>query len=399
MTDGALTGIEAARTSERTARPATERHREPTHGTATDIVVGIDGSPGAAVALAWAVTEAGRRGLRVRAVLGSCAGEQPTAVRRSADAVAGPHDEATLAFAASHVLHETIGAAPIPAGLEVLEEVVDAPGAEALLTAGRDAAMIVVGARGRGLLHRLRLGSVSTSVAVHSPVPVVVTRPPRSGDAEDPGTDGLAGAGSAAGDRLSAASAPGPGSPHRRPVVVGVDGSPNSLAALLWAAVAAALRGAPLHVVHGWLAAVSLPFAETSGEIVRAIEGQAQAVLDESVEQVLGPFTGDGPGEAGKPGESGEPGKPGEPGRPAGPAGSGAAVLRFDAPAPGSGKIEVCRQLVPASATRALLEASRDADLLVVGARGKGGFAELLLGSVSHQTMLHSAAPVAIIRA
>ncbi|MCK9932942.1 universal stress protein [Frankia sp. Mgl5] len=381
MTDGALTSTQADRTPERTGAPATEPHSGPTVGTAADIVVGIDGSPGSAAALTWAVTEAGRRGLRVRAVLGSCADEQPTAVRRSADAIAGPHDEATLAFAASHLLHETIGAAPIPAGLEVLEEVVDAPGAEALLTAGRDAAMIVVGARGRGLLHRLRLGSVSTSVAVHSPVPVVVARLPRSGDAGEPDADGLAGAGPVADGRLSPTSAPGQGTPHRRPVVVGVDGSPNSLAALRWAAVTAALRGAPLHVIHSWLAAVPLPLAETSGEIVQALEGQARAVLDESIEQVLGPIPG------------GEPGKPAEPG------GTEPAVLRLAAPAPGSGEIDVCRQLIPASATRALLEASHDADLLVVGARGKGGFAELLLGSVSHQTMLHSAAPVAIIRA
>ncbi|MEX5637052.1 universal stress protein [Parafrankia sp. FMc2] len=318
-----------------------------------DIVVGIDGSPGSESALRWAVTEASRRGARVRAVLGSCPHEQPSAVRRWADATAGPHDEGTLAQAAGQVLHEALTDVELPPGLAVVEEVVDAPGSEALLTAGRDAEMIVVGTRGRGLLHRLRIGSVSASVAVHSPVPVVVARAPRTGDEDDAAEP--AGSGGPSGPQPHTSDAP------PRPVVVGVDGSPNSLAALRWAADEAVLRGAPLHVVHAWLAAVPLPFAETSGDIVAALEDQARAMLDDSIAQVIGAAAG--------PGQDG-------------PA----------APTP-----SVRRVLVAASATRALLEESRDADLLVVGARGRGGFAELLLGSVSHQTMLHATAPVAII--
>jgi nucleotide-binding universal stress UspA family protein len=44
------------------------------------------------------------------------------------------------------------------------------------------------------------------------------------------------------------------------------------------------------------------------------------------------------------------------------------------------------------------LEASKYADMLVVGSRGMGGFRELLLGSVSQQCVHHAACPVVIVR-
>jgi len=64
----------------------------------------------------------------------------------------------------------------------------------------------------------------------------------------------------------------------------------------------------------------------------------------------------------------------------------------------GSEGIEIESRLVQGSAGATLVEASRDADLLVVGSRGHGGFAGLLLGSVSQQCAQHAQCPVVIVR-
>jgi len=52
--------------------------------------------------------------------------------------------------------------------------------------------------------------------------------------------------------------------------------------------------------------------------------------------------------------------------------------------------------IAPGGAARVLCDESQNADLLVVGARGLGGFRGLLLGSVTHQVVAHSACPVLI---
>jgi nucleotide-binding universal stress UspA family protein len=60
--------------------------------------------------------------------------------------------------------------------------------------------------------------------------------------------------------------------------------------------------------------------------------------------------------------------------------------------------VTIERRVDQGAAAAALVEESRGADLLVVGSRGHGGFAQLLLGSVSQQSAQHAFCPVVIVR-
>lgn len=147
-------------------------------------------------------------------------------------------------------------------------------------------------------------------------------------------------------------------------IVVGVDGSDGSQRALLWAAEEATLRGALLEVIHtyehhlawrgygvdeGMSAAAMEAVRQEIESAARQAAEHAQALVDKMVEGI------DGPDVSGKAVES-------------------------------------------SHAADTLVEQSRDADLLVVGSRGRGGFKSLMLGSVSQQCAQHAECPVVIIR-
>jgi nucleotide-binding universal stress UspA family protein len=131
-------------------------------------------------------------------------------------------------------------------------------------------------------------------------------------------------------------------------IVVGVDGSPTSLAALRFAHRQAQLTGAELHAVTTW--AYPLSFDEP----VDATDWQANAetILDTALGEALA-------------------------------ASDAAGVLRHVA------------EGHPAGVLLASVEA---ADLLVVGSRGHGGFTGMLLGSVSQHVAAHSPCPVVVVR-
>lgn len=134
-------------------------------------------------------------------------------------------------------------------------------------------------------------------------------------------------------------------------VVVGVDGSPGSSTALAWAAEEAARRGAVLRVVHGWSIPSMVYPVYLTAEAFAELPGQARHRLDEQVADVLGP----------------EPPVPIE------------MVVEEGRPA------------------EVVLEAAKGAAMVVVGSRGRGGFAGLLLGSVSSQVAHHAPCPVVIV--
>ena len=134
-------------------------------------------------------------------------------------------------------------------------------------------------------------------------------------------------------------------------IVVGIDGSDCGAQSLVWAAREAELHGLPLKAVMAWDWLNQRHVKDGKSFDPSYGEQDALAALDHYVKQALGARAG---------------------------------MVELAA---------VCD--LPA---RALLDASHDAALLVVGARGLGGFRGLLLGSVSQQCLHHSTCPVAIIR-
>ena len=149
----------------------------------TGIVVGIDGSPSADAALAFALEEARLRTLPLRIV---CAWEVP-AIEYAGTAFAPAPDLATEAeHRAEKVLEralETVGREP---GVEI--ETVAAPGhpPDVLVAQSEGATLLVVGTRGRGGFASLVLGSVSQAVAHRGRCPLTIVHSDGPTDAFDP---------------------------------------------------------------------------------------------------------------------------------------------------------------------------------------------------------------------
>lgn len=138
-------------------------------------------------------------------------------------------------------------------------------------------------------------------------------------------------------------------------IVVGIDGSEFARQALHWAAAAARAFDRPLHVLRAWsITNAPRPDSWSPGYVpsFREFEDAVRAQIDQEV----------------------------------------AAVVGSDP------EVEVHRHPCHTNAVQALIDASKDAWLVVVGSRGLGGFAGLVLGSTSEQVIRHAHCPVTVVR-
>ncbi|MFJ4668353.1 universal stress protein [Kitasatospora purpeofusca] len=134
-------------------------------------------------------------------------------------------------------------------------------------------------------------------------------------------------------------------------IVVGVDGSPSSQKALRWAVEQARLTGATVEAVLCW----TLPtvYGRAPMSVDRELGHAAEKVLAKAVDEATGDV------------------------RP----------------------VRIRKTAVLGNASEVLVERSHGADLLVVGSRGRGGFAGALLGSVGQHCVQHARCPVVVVRA
>ena len=281
------------------------------------IVVGVDGSQSALDAVRWAAEEARVRGAALRLVH-AC--EVPTGYREGFVGT-GQLREALVAQGQDALARaEQVAGEAVP-GVRV-ETVSHLAGAvPALIEESAAAAQLVLGTRGLGGFTGLLVGSTAVELASRARCPLVVVR------------------GAAAPDG---------------PVVVGVDGTEASEAALAHAFGAASAYGTGLVAVHTW----------TDLLVETAFAGNA-AALDFS------PLAETAAGELGE----------------------RLAGRREQYP-----DVAVTRYVERERPSVALLRHAENARLVVVGTRGRGGFRGLLLGSTSQHLLRHAPCPVTVVR-
>jgi nucleotide-binding universal stress UspA family protein len=136
-----------------------------------------------------------------------------------------------------------------------------------------------------------------------------------------------------------------------RHIVVGVDGSSASKTALAWAVRQAQQTGVALRAVTAWNVPSNYDLEPGLTEGID-VGGGAERALKQAVEEVTGV-------------------------------------------AP---EVHIEQVIARGHAAEILVEESKDADLLVVGSRGRGGFARTLLGSVSQHCVHHARCPVVVVR-
>ena len=217
------------------------------------LVVGVDGSAASLTAVDWAVDEAARHGLPLRLVYASLWERYEGAVPSS-----GQERPSGRVLAEHIVASAAERAARRDPDAKVFTDVVPAEAADALLRAGNNAFALVTGARGRGELQGLLLGSVGLAVAARAHCPVIVVR----GD-----TAGVAGA-------------------HER-ILLGAGDPATGGEAVRFAFREAGARGCALDVVRAW----RCPAHEDADPLHRH-EEQASAQLDELLRDAMAEHPG-----------------------------------------------------------------------------------------------------------
>lgn len=287
--------------------------------TAPQLIAAVDGSASSNQAVTWAAVEAALRGLRLH-LLTSVAvpgGFGPGMALGETDLDMMRQEGERIVAEAARIARDSVPGDELRISTEVSHDLI----IPTLIDRSGLATMIVVGSRGVGAFQRGLLGSVSSAVTRHAHCPVAVIHDKAAVDAE------------------SVAA----------PVVVGVDGSDNSVPAIELAFVEAALRKTGLTAVHTWSDVTGLEVPVPGWDA--AMESE-QVLLAEQLAGYQERF----------------------------PEVAVRRIVKLDRPA------------------RALLEESENAQLLVVGSHGRGGFASMLLGSTSN-ALLHSAeCPMIIVR-
>lgn len=303
----------------------------------TGVVVGVNGSAESAQALDWALVEAATRGVSLTAVQAWQPGSRSPEPAQYAQLVERKHEEMLTIL--DLALQRTGVDVPTQAHL------VEGPAADVLLAAHEDADMLVLGRRSMGRLGRLVLGSVSSTIVEHAKRPVTVVR---RHDEIEPHEDVPAAPAEGSADG-------GPAAGGRPRVVVGVDTSPPSIAALRHGADAAARLDGVLEVMFGWQITTLAPLPGSWGWAPPVDEYMrfAESALDTAIAQA-------------------------------------GLALPED---------RIVRRVEHGQSSAVLLAASQGADRLVVGNRGLGGFGRLLLGSTSRQVLEYAACPVTVVRA
>ncbi|MET4539976.1 MULTISPECIES: universal stress protein [Micrococcaceae] len=301
------------------------------------IVVGVDGSEHGQCALVWAAREAERRQLPLHIVT---AYSVPIFAASGLDGGYATVDDSVIREGADAIVKQAMDKISGYA-IDVDASVENGDAAGVLLDLSADAALLVFGSRGRGGFVGRLLGSVSSALPAHAKCPTV-TVPLYCADRLGENTEDK---------HIKAEHAKAGPRAVENVVAVGVDGSEQARVAVLEAAEQAQRMGAKLRVIcavpqySGSLAWVPAPLDRD------ALFADIRVQLD-----------------------------------------AGVAWLRSHFP-----QLPIETDLRDGSPVDVLVETSRSVELVVLGTRGRGGFAGMLLGSTSDGVLHHAKGPVLVV--